>query len=101
MEYVGDFILTNYCPESCCCGKWANGYAASGDLAVEGITCAADSMFPFGTKLYIEGVGYRIVQDRGYKIEGNRLDIFCSTHKGCYQQPWGAYGSHRVYVVLE
>lgn len=79
--YAGEFRLTGYCPCTKCCGAGAKGITASGARATEGITVAADTRrFPFGTRLYIEGVGERVVQDRGGAIKGNRLDVFVSTH---------------------
>ena len=32
--FLGEFTLTAYCPGRCCCGKWANGYTATGTLEV-------------------------------------------------------------------
>ena len=37
-------------------------------------------MLPFGTKVYIEGVGERIVQDRGGAVKGNVIDVYVSSH---------------------
>ena len=41
-------------------------------------TIAADTAhYPFGTKMYIPGYGWGVVEDRGSAIKGpNRLDIF-------------------------
>ena len=36
---------------------------------------------PFGTKVYIEGVGERVVQDRGGAIKDNRIDLFFDDHQ--------------------
>lgn len=79
---------TAYCSCAKCCGEWASKrphgivYTASGAEAVEGVTVAADkSKYPFGTVLYIEGLGERIVQDVGGAIKGNRVDVYFNNHE--------------------
>jgi 3D (Asp-Asp-Asp) domain-containing protein len=82
------FTATAYCPCKKCCGKWAlnrpNGlvYTASGAIAEEGVTVAADwNILPAGTLIEIDGLGERIVQDRGGVITGNRIDLFFNSHE--------------------
>ena len=82
------FKATAYCPCEKCCGKWAlnrpNGlvYTASGAIAEEGVTVAADwNILPAGTLIEIDGLGERIVQDRGGAITGNRIDLFFNSHQ--------------------
>lgn len=49
---------------------------ASGAKVEAGRTIAADTnILPFGTKVWIEGFGWREVQDRGGAIKGNKIDI--------------------------
>lgn len=75
------YVITAYCPCERCCGK-ADGITASGVVATEGITVAADTIkLPFGTNIYIDGIGERIVQDRGGAINGNRIDLYFSDHQ--------------------
>jgi 3D (Asp-Asp-Asp) domain-containing protein len=75
------YVITAYCSCYRCCGK-TNGITASGAKATEGVTIAADTnKLPFGTRVYIEGVGERIVQDRGGAIKGNRIDLYFSDHQ--------------------
>lgn len=74
------YVITAYCPCAKCCGK-NDGITASGVKAVEGVTVAMDKSIPFGTKIYIDGVGERIVQDRGGAIKGNRIDLYFIDHQ--------------------
>ena len=85
-QSVGElYIITAYCDCYDCCrkkpGDKGYGITASGEKAVQGITVAMDKTIPFGTKVYIDGVGERIVQDRGGAIIGNRIDIYFSDHQ--------------------
>lgn len=75
------FTVTAYCGCVKCCGKWAATHkTADGHTPKEGITCAAPRSVPFGTKLDIEGVGTRIVQDRLAKKYDGRIDIYFAKH---------------------
>lgn len=83
---LGKFKITGYCSCSRCCGK-SNGITASGTKAKAGRTIAADtSKLPFGTKVVINGHTYT-VEDRGGAINGNKIDIFFSSHNEALQ--WG------------
>ena len=75
-----NYVITAYCACMECCGK-TDGITASGEKAVQGVTVASDNSIPFGTKIYIDGVGERIVQDRGGAIKGNRIDLYFSDHQ--------------------
>lgn len=72
------YKITAYCPCSKCCGK-STGRTASGTKATPGRTVAASSKFAFGTKLNIGGHVYT-VEDRGGAVNGNKIDIFVSSH---------------------
>lgn len=52
-------------------------------------TVAADTRYyPFGTRLYIPGYGYGIVEDRGGAIKGpKRLDLYYRSHRAARR--WG------------
>lgn len=80
-QYVGEFEITYYTagPEST--GKTpdhpAYGITASGTTVKEGQTIAADwTVLVPGTKVYIEGVGERIVEDTGGAIVGQAIDVY-------------------------
>lgn len=55
--------------------------------------------FPYGTVLYIEGIGIRIVQDKGAAIQGKHLDVAVDTHENA--EKWNGCGNHRVWVLKE
>lgn len=84
LEYLGDFVVFGYCPCSICCGQWSHlgtPITASGAPAVEGVTVAADwEVLPPGTVIVIDGIGRRIVQDRGGGIKGMTLDLYHEQH---------------------
>lgn len=73
------FECTAYCKGACCCGKWANGYTASGTVPQAGRTIAAPPEYEFGTEIEIGEVVY-IVEDRGGAIKGNKIDIYFDSH---------------------
>lgn len=81
--YLGLYWITGY--DTCvqCCGK-SDGVTASGTYATAGRTVAASSEFDFGTRLYVDGLGERVVEDRGGAIGGGRLDVVCADHDECY-----------------
>ena len=78
LTYVGNWTISFYCPCELCCGEWATGCTASGVLATEWHTVATD-MFPFGTELYVDGLGYFVVEDLG--VSGEWLDVFVNDHQ--------------------
>lgn len=93
-EYIslGKFRLTAYCPCEICCEECAYNrpvdeygntivYTASGKIAQEGYTIAADpDVLPYGTIVYIDGHEYE-VQDCGGAITNNSIDIYFDTHE--------------------
>ena len=92
LRSIGTYKITGYDPYcSHCCGK-SNGITASGTQAAAGRTVAMSGM-PFGTKIYIEGLGYYVVEDRG--VKAGIIDVACSGHLACY----AITGSYHVYIV--
>ena len=74
-------VVTAYCACTICCGPSAKGITASGNKPRQGYTVAAPRNIPFGTKLFIPSVGWRIVEDRLAKRYDNRIDVYYKSHK--------------------
>lgn len=73
---------------------------ASGRLAVRDpngySTIAVDRhVFPYGTKLFIEGYGFAIAADTGTAIVGSRIDVYFNTYSEACR-----YGSKYVKVYV-
>ena len=97
-DYVslGEYKLTSYCACEKCCGYWATirpldedgnpiVYTASGAVARQGVTVAADTdVLPFGTVLLIGGEEF-IVQDVGGGVQGKHIDIYFEDHRAAVE----------------
>jgi 3D (Asp-Asp-Asp) domain-containing protein len=86
--YLGEFTVYAYSLAHRCCGKYpgdkAYGITRSGTTATEGRTIAADwSIIPEGTTVYIESLGYRVVEDTGSGIRGHKIDLFIADYSAC------------------
>lgn len=96
--YLGTFKLTAYCS-----GCDRSGKTASGARPVVGTTVAVDpSVVALGTRLYIDGVGYRTAQDTGGVIKGNKIDVLIGTGSGGRCACASLFGTKRarVYKVI-
>jgi 3D (Asp-Asp-Asp) domain-containing protein len=81
LVFIGIFTAYSYCGCKVCCTA-QNGVTASGTVPVEGRTVGGTGNVPYGTKLYIEGVGVRIMEDRmARRIKGNKIDVYVDNHK--------------------
>lgn len=96
MRYIGDFGCTTYTPDPSENG--GGNYTACGDLLsdVVGYAIAVDpSVIPYGTKVYIKDIGYRVARDCGGAIKGNRIDVLAWSNS---ISELGGYTTHEVYV---
>jgi 3D (Asp-Asp-Asp) domain-containing protein len=51
-----------------------------------GRTVAVDhDVIPLGSKVWIDGYGWRIAEDTGGVINGNKIDLFLDTEEECWQ----------------
>lgn len=70
LEYVGEFEGTAYTPSVEECSNNL-GYTASGKPIIAGVSIAVDNEYwKFGTKFYIEGLGYVVAMDTGNMVKG-------------------------------
>ncbi len=92
-RYLGVYTVTGYdidCPH--CQGKYVN-QSASGVQLTPGRSVAMCKDFPFGTEIYIEGLGFYVVEDRG--VGPGQIDVACSSHSECY----ALTGHYEVWVL--
>ncbi|MBP1156865.1 MULTISPECIES: 3D domain-containing protein [unclassified Paenibacillus] len=76
----------------------AYGVTSSGSKAEEGRTIAVDpSIIPFGTTVFIDGIGIRTAEDTGSAIRGSRIDIFMDDVREARQ--FGVKKNVKVYVL--
>lgn len=87
-QYVGTFQLTAYY------NAYGN-HTASGTWPTAGRTVAINGI-PLGTRVYIEGIGERVVEDRG-GMGYSTVDIFYNTYNECVQ--FGRKYNRKVYIL--
>lgn len=78
---LGEFKITYYCDQrySHVCG--GSGITKSGKPTEVGVTAAADwSVLPKGSIVYIEGIGFREIQDVGGSVKNNHIDVLVQDH---------------------
>ena len=104
MRKVGAFRLTAYCPCSICCEEYAappkGKHGAIGVGVYQGVTFAVDpKVIPYGTKMYVEGVGVGIATDCGGAIKKNRIDVYFTDHNEALVFGKGGGYAHDVYIL--
>lgn len=63
-------------------GMNGKGITSTGTKVEEGRTIAVDpKIIPYGTRVYIEGIGYRVAEDCGSAIKGHHIDIYVDSAK--------------------
>lgn len=72
---LGTYELTAY--------EWTGNPCSNGNYPTEGYTVACNSL-PLGTRIYIEGYGEYVVEDRG-GMAGNVIDIYMGDYDSCIQ----------------
>jgi len=63
----------------------ANGKTSIGRKPMVGRTIAVDpKVIPYGSRVFIPGFGWRIAEDTGAQIKGNRIDILVENEEKAY-----------------
>lgn len=73
LTYLGNWMCTAY--------EWTGSPCANGNYPTEGYTVACNSL-PFGTRIYIDGWGYYVVEDRGGGGD-HWVDIYMGDESTC------------------
>ena len=68
----------------------------TGEKVVAGETAAAGPNIPVGTEIYVEGIGWRRVNDRGSAIGPNDIDLAVSTKEEAIK-----FGRQQRLVILK
>ena len=75
MTYLGEYELTAY--------EWTGSPCANGNYPTLNYTVASNTI-PMGSRLYIEGLGDYVVEDRG-GMAGNVIDVYMGDYSTCIQ----------------
>ena len=73
--YIGSYALTAY--------EWTGNPCANGNYPTCGYTAACNSL-PLGTRIYIEGLGEYVIEDRG-GMSDDVIDIYMEDVDTCLQ----------------
>ena len=104
VEDAGTWYCTAYCTEKRkhICGT-GTGITASGEPVEAFVSCALNrhnlKTYPFGTHIYIEGIGERVIMDTGGGVRQKQIDCAVDTHYNAVH--WSGQGDHKVWVLKE
>lgn len=74
------------------------GITSTGAVARQGVTIAVDPrVIPYGSRVFIPGLGWRVAQDTGGAIVGHRIDVFFTNLSDALQ--FGVRRDVPVYVI--
>lgn len=91
---IGKYRITFYCPCYICNGR-SDGLTAIGTYLTVGDSIAVNpSEIPLGSKVYIDGIGWRTAVDTG-AFGSNTIDVLVSSHSEAYRL---GVQYHNVYV---
>lgn len=92
-RYIGECVVTYYCPCEKCCGKWADGLTATGLPAGPGIVAVDKDVIPLGSTVIIDGQKY-LAADTG--VTGRHVDVCLADHAATVE---AGVGSAEVWIV--
>lgn len=81
-EFIGKKKITFYCP-CATCNPGNPGRSALCKPLVVGQSSAMGRSYPLGSLIYIEGIGFRIVDDRG--VPNSTVDVCVASHAEAYK----------------
>ena len=81
-EFIGKKKITFYCP-CATCNPGNPGRSALCKPLVVGQSSAMGRSYPLGSLIYIEGIGFRIVDDRG--VPNSTVDVCVASHAEAYE----------------
>src|SRR5512139_3188206 len=86
-------IVTAYCPCKICCNH-THGITKSGHHVEEDITAACGNQL-YGKVIWIETVGVRFCEDKGSRVQGNRVDLYFPYHQRAIE-----FGKKKLEVII-
>jgi 3D (Asp-Asp-Asp) domain-containing protein len=78
-------VLSAYCHCAACCGKRGKPTAA-GVRPERYVSIAAPRWVPIGTRVHVEGLGWRTVHDRTALKWDGRFDVFVGSDKAAHRR---------------
>lgn len=83
LVYMGDFEISYYCNENYnhICNDGGGETSTGNDPIVGNTIAVSPDVIPYGSYVYIEGCGFRVADDTGGAIKGNRIDVLVSSHE--------------------
>lgn len=92
-RYIGECVVTYYCPCEQCCGKWADGLTATGLPAEPGIVAVDPEVIPLGSTVIIDGQKY-LAADPG--VTGKHVDVCLADHAATVE---AGVGNAEVWII--
>ncbi len=91
------FEITKYVPRSADYGRFDDGFTSTMKKADPNARIAAvdPALIPYGSRIWIEGIGWYTAEDCGVAIKGFRLDLLTATRADAME-----FGRQRRFVIV-